>query len=171
MITEQHEYLHSYFTDDEKTTILVYWVDPEEKSIEEEYIEAKEGDEAYEHLLTFVDIDKIHENTFKHIKEEIEAMDEHILKIGKEKGVIYDFDNVNTKMYEGLFKTLFNFDPESDGAKETLFLYKLALFENEVISKSKNRELKSKVRKAKTIMEATKFAIELFESETTSQDT
>lgn len=176
MITPEHEYVHAYFTDDNRTTIEAYWQHPESEdkmSAEVEFIEAKEGDSSYEHLLQFVTIDQIHENTFKHIKEQKQIMDEAILTVGKAQGMIYDVDNVNTKMYEALIKTLFNFNPEAEGAKETLFLYKLAVFENETINASKDRELKSKIRKAPTIMEATKYAIELYEaagSETTSPE-
>ena len=176
MITPEHEYVHAYFTDDKRTTIEAYWRDPEAEdklTMEVEYIEAKEGDASYDHLMKFVTIDQLHENTFKFIKEQKQTMDEAILTVGKAQGMIYDVDNVNTKMYEALIKTLFGYDPEAEGAKETLFLFKLAVFENEAINKSKDRTLKSKIRKAATIMEATKYAIELYEaagSETTSPE-
>ena len=53
------------------------------------------------------------------------------------------------------------FDPEKD--KEKLFMFKLKLFEVDKIKKSTNRETKAKLRKAETIMEAIKSAVEILE--------
>ena len=47
--------------------------------------------------------------------------------------------------------------------KEKLFLYKLTLFENDVIKDSNNKELKASLRKAPDIISATKIAIQIAE--------
>jgi hypothetical protein len=51
------------------------------------------------------------------------------------------------------------FDPDKD--KEKLFMFKLTLFEIEDIKNSKNRELKSQLRKAKNLIDAAEIAIKI----------
>ena len=167
MITEQYELLTAHFKDNERTTVEVLWVDPETNQLTEEYIEAKEGDAAWEHLLTLITIDQLHENTYKFIKEQKQQLDDYIMQLAKDQGMIYDIDNVNTEMYKAASNLIFkSFDPKED--KEALFMYKLSLFENEIINGSKNRSAKAKIRKAKTLVEATRLACDLYEAEISS---
>ena len=171
MITEQHELAQAYFTDDIRRTVEVLWIDPETKETVGEIIEAKEGDAAWEYLLTKITIDDLHEDTFRYIREQKELFENQVIKIAKEQGMVYDIDSVNTEMYKIIAKSLFApFDPETD--KEKLFMFKLQLFEMDVIKNSTKRSLKSKLRKATTLLEATKIAIELAEStsETTTTE-
>jgi hypothetical protein len=163
MITEQHEFITAYFSDDIRRTVTALWADPETKEIVEEVIEARDGDAAWEHLLQHVTIDLLHELTFKYIKEQKEQLDEYIMKIAKEQGLVYHIDSYNTEIYKVIASSLFStFDPDTD--KEKLFMYKLQLFELDQIKENTNKSLKSKLRKAKTILEATKLAIQLVES-------
>ena len=59
-------------------------------------------------------------------------------------------------------KMLFTEDDSSD-FKNTLFVFKLKLFEQDFIKNCKNRKLKSSLRKSENIREAIKTAIEIFE--------
>lgn len=163
MITESHELIEAYFTNDERTIIEAIWIDPETKELASEVIEAKDGDAAWEYLLTQITIDDLHESTFRHIRVEKELFENTVMKIAKEQGMVYDIDSVNTEMYKIIARSLFApFDPEED--KEKLFMFKLQLFEMDIIKSAKNRSLKAKLRKAKTLLETTKIAIELVES-------
>ena len=54
-----------------------------------------------------------------------------------------------------------DFNEEED--KERLFLFKLELFELDSIKKSKSRNLKSKLRKSKNLLEAIKAAVAIAE--------
>lgn len=53
--------------------------------------------------------------------------------------------------------------------QEQLFAAKLDAFEIDVIKSSKNRELKSKIRKAKNIMEVTAYTVMLLQQEETNK--
>lgn len=120
-------------------------------------IEAKEGDADFEWLLTKVDIDTIHENTFNKFRRENEAFTKTMIDIGKANDMIYDQDGVNSNMYEQVVNTIFSEFVEEDH-KEKLFMMKLQLFEMESIKSSKDRETKAKLRKAKNFVDAVKYA-------------
>ena len=153
-----HDFVRAHFTNDERTTVESFWTDGNVERVE--YIEAKDGDVNWENLLTHIDIDALHEATYKHIKEQNEYFEDSVIKIAKERGLIYDFDEQNTDVYKAFVQVLFgNFDPERD--KEKLFLYKLQLFELDAIKKTKSKIKKKNLRQAKSIIEATKIAIDL----------
>ena len=168
MITEQHEFLSANFIDDARTTVSALWVDPETKEIAEEVVEAKEGDAAWEYLLKHITIDELHEATWEEINNQKQIFADTVMQIAKDQGMVYDIDSVNTEMYKIIASSLFApFDEEVD--KEKLFFYKLQLFELDAIKNVTNRSLKSKLRKSTSLIEATKYAIELVES--TSEST
>lgn len=171
MITEQHEFLEAHFTDDARTVVSALWVDPETNEIAEEIIQAKEGDASWEYLLQHITIDDLHEATWTEINNQKQIFVDTVIAIAKEQGMVYDIDSVNTEMYKVVANSLFApFDPEVD--KEKLFMYKLQLFEMDIVKNSEKRSLKTKLRKASTLLEATKIAIELAESisETTTTE-
>ena len=155
-----HEFVRAHFSNNERTTVESFWSDGNVERVE--YIEAKEGDPNWENLLTHIDIDDLHQATYKHIKEQNEVFEDSIVKIAKERGMIYDFDEQNTDVYKAFVQVMFgNFDPEKD--KEKLFLYKLQLFEAEAVKSSKNSAKKKKLRQAKTMIDATKAALSMVE--------
>lgn len=155
-----HEFVRAHFSNNERTTVESFWSDGNVERVE--YIEAKEGDPNWENLLTHIDIDRLHQETYKHIKEQNEIFEDSIVKIAKERGMIYDFDEQNTDVYKAFVQVIFgNFDPEKD--KEKLFLYKLQLFEAEAVKSSKSSAKKKKLRQAKTMIDATKAALSMVE--------
>tara|TARA_B100000242_G_scaffold74496_1_gene48040 strand:+ start:1741 stop:2223 length:483 start_codon:yes stop_codon:yes gene_type:complete len=155
-----HEFVRAHFSNNERTTVESFWSDGNVERVE--YIEAKEGDPNWENLLTHIDIDDLHQATYKHIKEQNEIFEDSIVKIAKERGMIYDFDEQNTDVYKAFVQVMFgNFDPEKD--KEKLFLYKLQLFEAEAVKSSKSSAKKKKLRQAKTMIDATKAALSMVE--------
>ena len=151
----------AHFTNNERTDIEVLLVS--EESTDDNLvmipysIEAKEGDADYEWLISKIDIDQIHENTFNKMRSENEAFRETIIATGKEMGLIFDNNGVNSNLYEALVDTLFEPFVEED-MKEKLFVMKLKLFEVEAIKSSKDRELKAKLRKSKDFLSAIKYA-------------
>lgn len=157
---EGHEFLTAHFCNNERTTIEVYWATEDKTRVT--HVEAKDGDPQYEEVLKHVSIDQLHENTYKHIREQNDLFEEQVIEIAKKRGMIYDVDEVNTEIYKVIGSAIFaSFDPEKD--KEKLFMFKLQLFEIDQIKTSKNRDLKAKLRKSKSIVEATKIAIEIVE--------
>ena len=154
-----HEFVRAYFSNNERTTVESFWTDGKVERVE--YIEAKQGDPNWDNLLTHIDIDALHEATYKHIKEQNEAFEDSVIKIAKERGILQDYQD-KTVVNELLLKMLFEQDDSSD-SKNTLFVFKLKLFELDFIKNYKKRKLKSDLRKAESIREVTKIAIEICE--------
>ena len=155
-----HEFVRAHFSNNDRTTVESFWTDGDVERVE--YIEAKEGDPNWENLLTHIDIDALHEATYQHIKEQNAVFEESVIKLAKERGLLYDIDELSTDTYKVLSHILFKeFDEEKD--KEKLFLYKLQLFEIPAIKKSKSSAKKKRLRQAKNIIEATKIAISIVE--------
>ena len=151
----------AHFTNNERTEIEVILF--AEESTEDDVvlipynIEAKDGDADYEWLISKINIDQIHENTFNKFRKENEQYKENIVAVGKEMGLIFDDKGVDTNLYDALVETLFAPFVEKD-MKEKLFLMKLKLFDMDAIKSSKNRELKAKLRKSKDFMSTIKYA-------------
>ena len=153
-----HNFVTAHFCNDERTLVETHW----EKNGERvsQYIEADENSKAWKTLLTHMDIDDLHESTYKHIKAQNDAFEDTVIHIAKQRGMIYDFDEQNTDVYKAFVQVLFSdFDPERD--KEKLFLYKLQLFEVEHVKNSKSTKKKKELRQAKSILEATKIALSM----------
>lgn len=151
--------LTAHFSNNERTTVEVYWCDDKGGNIQVEYTEAKEGDAAWEELLTHITIDQLHENTYKHIREQNDAFEKQVLAIAKKRGLTTDDDR-----FKILADTLFSELSEAE-LKEHLFTYKLNLFENKIIKNSKDRTGKAAIRKATSIIEATMAACALYQKE------
>jgi hypothetical protein len=152
---EGHEFLTAHFCNNERTTIEVYWATEDETRVT--YVEAKEGDPQYEEVLSYLSIDQLHENTYKHIREQNEQFENQVMEIAKKRGMIIDIDDLNSDAYGFITKFLFaEFNPETE--KEKLFLYKIRLFELDHIKNSNNKAAKKELRQAKTMIEATRVA-------------
>lgn len=159
---EGHDFLTAHFVNNERTVVEVFWVTPDGKETREEYIEAND-DDTWKNLLKHVTIDELHENTYKHIREQNKLFEDQVITIAKKRGMVYDIDEVNTDVYKSMVSAIFKpFDPEEQ--KDKLFMIKLALFEVESIKNVKNKELKSELRKANDIISAFKIAIQMVES-------
>ena len=157
-----HDFLTAHFTNNERTIVESLWIDPETKEIREYTLEAVEGNEDWKALLNHIDIDTLHENTYKHIREQNQQFEDQVIRVAKERGMIYDIDSINTDLYKAIIQYLFKpFNSEED--KEKLFMIKLQLFEVEEIKNNKNKDLKAKLRKSTTPLDAIKTAIEIVE--------
>jgi len=162
MAIQGHEFLTAHFTNNERTMVESYWVTPDGKETRVEHVEAKEGDVGWRKLLTHINIDALHEATYKHIRQQNEAFEDNVIKIAKERGMIYDIDEMSGDTHKVIAQTLFApFDETQD--KEKLFLYKLQLFEVEAVKQCKDSEKKKELRQAKTLIEATKVVISIIE--------
>jgi len=153
-----HTFNTAHFTDNERTVIEVYW--EKDGVIRTENIPAKAGDTRYKNLMTHLNIDQLHENTYKFIRIQDEAYQNDVIRTAKERGLIYDVNSINSNIYKALVEVLLApFDPIED--KEKLFMTKLQIFEVEAIKTSNKKELKSKLRKSKTILDAFELAIQI----------
>ena len=159
MAIPEHKFLSAHFTDNARTTVEVTWEGPNDET-RVEHIMAEEDNVHWQNLLKHIDIDALHEATYKHIKDKTDALEDTIISIAKERGMIYDINDIGTDVYKALAQVVFGeFDPEKD--KEKLFMFKLQLFEMDGIKKSTNRTKKKNLRQAKTMIEAMKVAISI----------
>ena len=171
MLENGYEYVTSHFTNNERTVCEILWKHPTaENEMVATTCEANpDTDSQWRELLTITDIDTIHENTYKYIREQDNIFKNQVISIAKERGLLYDVDSINTDMYKSLAKVIFDpFDEERD--KEKLFMLKLQLFELEAIKNSPNRPLKAQLRKAPDILTAFQHAISLFKGDTTNTE-
>lgn len=157
----------AHFTNNERTEIEVMLFS--EDSTEDDVvlipfnIEAKVGDADYDWLVSKIDIDQIHENTFNKFRRENEEFREMIIATGKEMELIVA-DKLEGNMHESLIESLFEpFD--EDEMKESLFLLKLKVFEMDAIKSSKDRETKAKIRKAKNFVDVVKYTTQIVSPE------
>ncbi len=158
-----HEFLYAHFSNNERTIVESYWITPDGKETRVEHIEAKEGDPNWENLLTHIDIDTLHEATFKHIKDQNKAFEETVMKIAKDQGITTSIEEIpNLELLMWFCKLLFESTDEEQN-KETLFNLKLKLFEMDFIKNCKQRKLKSDLRKSENIIQVMKTAITIFE--------
>jgi hypothetical protein len=161
------KFITARFSNNERTTVEVTWEDPEENLVAT-YHEAVEGDAAWEEILTHIDIDTLHENTYNYIRTTQQEYKKRVLEYAKQDGLLYDIDTHESGVYKVLVEKLFSdFDPETN--KEDLFMVKLQIFEQPAIKQSKDRKKKADLRKAKTIREAIKAAIEIADTSGTKE--
>jgi len=156
-----HEFFNAYFTNDERTVVEVQYIDPQDPdNLYIEHVKADKKQKMYQDLLEIVTEDQLHENTYKHMRVLSESFQSEVIEIAKEQGLVYDIDDLNSQLYEVLFRSIFaDFDEEEH--KEKLFLIKIALFENEEIMKSNEKALKTKLRKSNSLLEAVHYATEI----------
>jgi len=159
-----HEFLTAHFSNNERTIVESYWVTPDGKETRVEYIEANPEDTAWKKLLTHIDIDALHENTYKHIRNQNEAFEDTVIELAKSRGMLYDVDGMSSDIHKIVAQVLFSPFNETED-KEKLFLYKLQLFEVDAIKNCKDSDKKRELRQAKTILEATKIAINIVDSQ------
>ena len=157
--TTNYEFLTAHFSNNERTVATVYWGNKDETI--EEIVKAEDKSPAWQRLLDHMDIDTLHETTYKHIRDQVEAYEDEVIRVAKERGLVHNVNNASSELFQLLIKnTLFGeFDPVKD--KEKLFMFKLALFEVDAIKESKNREKKAELRKATDMLSATQIAIEI----------
>lgn len=161
------KFITARFTNNDRTTVEATWED-ESGELVSTYHEAIEGDAAWEEILTHIDIDTLHENTYNYIRDTQDAFKQQVIQYAKEAGMIFDIKTGESSAYQVLINKLFeDFDEEKH--KEELFVVKLQLFEQPAIKQSKDRKKKADLRKAKTIREAIKAAIEIADTSGTKE--
>lgn len=160
------EFLTAYFANNERTVAKAIYVNDEGNEIPF-IVSAEKGNPQWEKILEKVSIDQLHENTYKYIKQSEENYKAEVMSIAKERGLLLDLDGANTDAVKGLLRLIFEKDEDDKVVKEKLFAFKLALFEFDEIKNSDNRDLKTQLRKAETIIDALSLGIEIVKQDQT----
>ena len=161
MLTNEYlkdHFIDAYFIDNERENIEILATNEDKKQVFSTIIPFNEEHSEYKALMTIMSLDELHENTYKHKKEEKRLFDEHVINIAKKDGLVFDEYKLDTKFYPTLVSAILKDQKDEDH----LFALKLALFENETISSSDNAELKAEIRKGKSKIEVLQAALKLF---------
>ena len=157
---ENHKFLDAYFTDNDRHVIESLWIEDGTRTIRPYHITATDDNPNYKELLKHIDLDELHERTFKNIRAKKEAIDNHAVNLAKEEGVL-NVDGMTSAVWEEIAKLLFEQEYDEKKNKEDLFVYKLQLFEQDKVKNSDNKAAKAKLRKSKNFIEATHAALSI----------
>lgn len=161
-LPKDYKFIDAYFTNNDRTIVEVVWSDTNNE-LHIEIIEAKDGDKAWERLLEHASIDNIHERTYEFIREQNKVYEEEVIRIAKERGLLYNVNEIDSQLYEVLVKILFKeYDQEKD--KKELFMFKLQLFELDFVKQCTDNDLKRNLRKAENFIDAVSVTIDIKKS-------
>ena len=150
----------AHFIDNEQTTLEVLLGTEETGVFENMVIPYDLTEDNCKSVLGIIDMDKLQENTYQRKKSESEALMALAVNAAKEEGR----QNVDPKYYTDLdkkeyYQKLIDFLlEENEESIEDLFAFKIALFDTEKV-KNATKAKKSKIRKAKTALEAFKVIV------------
>tara|TARA_B100000131_G_scaffold321686_1_gene373242 strand:+ start:12391 stop:12873 length:483 start_codon:yes stop_codon:yes gene_type:complete len=135
----------AYFINNERTLIEAVYKDG--KDTYTIATQAVGGDHEYEQILEQMDLDSIHEATFKKIKDDRQNFEDMVKVIAVRDGLLETADNFGRQ--EFLDQILLD-DAEKEDEEE-LFKTKLGVFEKDIVKNSSDRKLKAELRKADTL--------------------
>lgn len=159
-MVENHRFITAYFTNNERTVVESLWSNDELGTIRTFELTAEEDNPHWIELLKHITIDELHERTYKFIRERNRDYEEEIIRIAKERGLIYDINDIDSQLYEVLAKILFKeYNPKKD--KEKLFMFKLQLFELDFVKQCTDNDLKRNLRKSENFIDAISVTIEI----------
>lgn len=162
------KYITGRFISQDRTQVESLWLDTNGNTVRHICEADEKRDASYRELLTYVTLDQLYDNTWDWIKEVEGVIENRLLDIAKERGMILSIDNgISVELFKVMAKTMVS----ESITKEELFLFKLELFELPEIRSCKKRTLKSKLRKADTMLESLKAAIDIVESTRASSST
>lgn len=148
---DDYEVLNAFFSNNERDTVQIE-VKHKETGEETSFYAAvmDDGSSAmWEELLALpgITIDKLHENTFNYIKEQQLILQQIALNAVKGSGALISKD------LEDVVNYVLDFDPDDENSARKLFEIKIKLFDQPCVQNNENKELRSKLRKAKTILQ------------------
>lgn len=156
----------AYFIDNERKNIEVLSTSEDKKTTLSTIIPYDENFVSFKSLIKFINIDQLHELTYKKNKESRELFEKKVIEIAQRDGLIRKIDRITSDIFPLLVKAIF--EDEND---DHLFALKLSLFELDKIKNSTNEEVKVKLRKAKTKVEVLQAAFELNKHQTVAAST
>ena len=137
------EIKHPYWANDEKTQVVCQFHYENGQVLEASVMDTEEGNPDWAEIFETFTIEDIDNTTNRMLKEREEMLEKRKLEEGEHKE---------------RFKT------------DTLFAAKLEAFQIDAIRNSKNRKLKSSIRKAQTLMEVQAYTTILLMEEMKNED-
>jgi hypothetical protein len=162
MLTEEYlkdNFITAAFIDSERQNIEILTTSEDGKSVIPTIIPFKEDNHMFKALMTVINIDQLHEATYQKKKTEKESMEKIAIDLAKKQGLIFDYEQVDTKFFPYMVKSIF----EDQNNTDHLFALKLALFELTYIRDSKNNEARKKLRTSTNKLDVIKAALECVE--------
>ena len=163
-IINEHKVFEAYFTNEERDTITVELVSPDDHETPETTLNvflytfpADKKNPDYKALLKKVSEDELHVRTIAKVRNEREAFENMIIDIAKETDEFQTIAGAKGSME--FIKSVVRWI-EKDMSEEDLFRFKLNLFEMETVQNSKAKTKKANLRKAKTAKEAFKLFLD-----------
>ena len=158
------KYVNAYFRDDARRSVITYW---KENDSSESIIDIEisvDDQQSFNELLEYTSIDQIHENTWNYIKESEEAFKETVIEIAKERGWLVNMDDGGTSDFNKILIDIIFDEFNEEIHKEKLFFLKINIFEKDFVKECVDKDLKKKLRRASTPLEAIRCAIEIFDA-------
>lgn len=133
-------------------------------------IPVNENDAQFKALLNHFSVDQIMEMTYNYNKDAKAAFEREVLEIARKNGSITATVDMATEDFVKKFMDIvFKEGLPAKEEKEVIFKTKLQLFELDLVRSSKKRTLKSKLRKAKTLLEILAVMYELQQAEASKE--
>ena len=146
----------AHYIDNEQKTLEVMLGTDETGVFETMVIPYDPTEDNCKSVLGVINYDQLMNNTNKIRKAEKQAMIDIAVAVAKEDNV--DLNPVLTEAHMNKFTSSLFSDIENE---DQLFALKLALFENETIRNSEDKDLKADLRQAKTKLEVLSAAIQI----------
>mgnify|MGYP003112339114 FL=1 len=141
---------NAYFFNNERSVIRAIYLDSKDQLIEK-IIPVQESNGQYRKFIVEMEelggIDGLHERTFNYLRETQEILENQVIDIAKKRGLWSDIVEMDADFLAKIAKLVINDDDLTD---EKIFKLKLKLFEQEIVTNSTDRQLKSDLRKATT---------------------
>lgn len=151
------------FTNNEKDTIEILTRKEGEETLIAGIFPADNNSPVYQWILeNCEDLDGIHVNTYRWIREQRLAYENQVIEIAKREGLIFTSGLADVRSYKSFLTSLFEpFDESKEAEMNNLFSIKLELFEMPHIRQNTNNDLKKALRRAETPLEVIKAAIDI----------
>ena len=156
----EENFITANFIDNERKTIEVLLKSDDGTAVNPYILEYNVNNTICQELLKLCSLDQLHENTYSKKQEERKVFVNQVKTIAQKEGLIkHIIEEVNPKFIELMMDFLLSNKKEHI---DRLFNFKIYLFEQDLVKES-SEQVKSKIRKAKTPMEAFREFIILWE--------
>jgi len=117
-------------------------------------IPAHAKDKQFQALLNHYTLDDLMEMTYNYNKDAATSFKQRVLNIARKDGTLANSaDMLNEDFVKKFIDIIFKEDMPEKDEKEIIFKAKLQIFELDLVRNSKKRTIKSKIRKARSLLE------------------